>query len=120
MVRQFNQYSVHDWFNFVVPCPEIINPPVHTVVKPGETTTMNCFAYSSAAFQYKWKRHQQQDLPSEATASVKVNHETTVVHSELTIRKTRPSDEGWYCCVATNECGYVEECTWLEIDSELK
>jgi len=32
---------------------------------------------------------------------------------------TQPSDEGWYCCVATNECGDVEECAWLEVDSKL-
>jgi len=38
---------------------------------------------------------------------------------KYSINNTTPSDEGWYCCVVTNECGAVEECAWLEIDSEL-
>ena len=34
------------------------------------------------------------------------------------INSTQPLDEGWYCCVATNECGDVEECAWLEVDGK--
>lgn len=28
-------------------------------------------------------------------------------------------DEGWYCCVAVNECGNTTKCGWLEVDSKL-
>jgi len=37
----------------------------------------------------------------------------------LTISNVQPSDEGWYCCVATNDYGSMEECTWLEVNSKL-
>ena len=40
--------------------------------------------------------------------------------SRCSISKTQPSHEDWYCCVATNECGSVQECAWLEVDSKYK
>ena len=42
---------------------------------------------------------------------------TTV--SILTIANVHVKDEGYYCCIASNECGKSKECAWLEIDSKL-
>ena len=44
--------------------------------------------------------------------------ETTDVYS-LTMNNVQPSDEGWYCCVATNEGGSTIDCAWLEVNSKL-
>jgi len=40
--------------------------------------------------------------------------------SMCSISRIQPSHEGWYCCVASNECGSVQECAWLEVDSKLQ
>jgi len=68
-------------------------------------------AYSHTPLVYKWKK------TKELLSSTKA----TFAHNgaeEYSINSTQPSDEGLYCCVATNECGAVEECAWLEMDSK--
>ena len=73
--------------------------------------TFKCLAYSHTTLLYKWKK------TKELLSSVKtifVQNEAV----EYSINITQPSDEGWYCCVATNECGAVDECAWLEMDSK--
>ena len=37
---------------------------------------------------------------------------------QLTIPVVQLSDEGWYCCVATNEDGSTEKCIWLDAKSK--
>ena len=37
--------------------------------------------------------------------------------SRLVISNVQPSNEGWYCCLATNERGMVKECAWKLIVS---
>ena len=39
-----------------------------------------------------------------------------VLTYQLTIPNVQLSDEGWYCCLATNECGTTEKCVWLEVN----
>jgi len=77
---------------------------------PGKMANFSCLAYSHGSLKYKWTERK----PKMASQP------NTIQSNELfyTINNTQPSDEGWYCCVATNECGDVEECAWLEIDSE--
>ena len=73
----------------------------------------DCLAYSHSSLQYNWKKKYSTSL----LTSLKATQDDTVYYS---IDNTQPSDEGWYCCVATNECGSVEKCAWLEMDSEYK
>ena len=75
-------------------------------------------AFSFGGLEYKWKRKGLAKLPSEATTSLKLDEQNVIVYSVLSINKTSVTHEGWYCCVATNECGDVEECAWLEVNSE--
>ena len=42
----------------------------------------------------------------------------TSVYS-LAVHNVQLSDEGWYCCVATNEGGSRTDCAWLEVNSKL-
>ena len=98
---------------FTVPCPEIVNVPINTTVTPGDVANFRCLAYSHGSLNYKWRKHQSKELPS----SVKVLMEDST--SRCSISKVQPSLEGWYCCEVTNECGSVEECAWLEVDSKL-
>ena len=103
--------SVLCLFN-VVPCPEILKAPVGTTIVPGEVAKFDCLAYSHSTLQYTWKKKNSTSV----LYTSKAIQDNTVAYS---INNTQPSDEGWYCCVATNECGDVEECAWLEMDSEL-
>ena len=36
----------------------------------------------------------------------------------MNVSNVQLSDEGWYCCVVTNDYGSVEECAWLEVNSK--
>ena len=82
---------------------------------PGEVAKFDCLAYSHSSLQYNWKKKNSTRLLSSSKA-LECTQDNAVTYF---INETQPSDEGWYCCVATNECGDVEECAWLEVDSEL-
>jgi len=99
----------------IVPCPEIIEAPLNITILPGEIAKFDCLAYSHSSLQYNWKKKNYRGSLS-SSKTTKCTQDNTVTYS---IDNTQPSDEGWYCCVATNECGNVEECAWLEVDSEL-
>ena len=43
----------------------------------------------------------------------------TEVHAFKVITADEQYNEGWYCCVAVNECGNTSRCGWLEVDSKL-
>ena len=98
-------------FLYVVPCPEILEAPVRARAIPGEVAKFDCLAYSFSSFQYTWKKKNSRI----ALYASKAIQDDAVTYS---INSTQPSDEGWYCCVATNKCGDVEECAWLEMDSK--
>ena len=75
----------------------------------------DCLAYSFSTLKYNWKKKNSTTSLSSLQAT-ECTQDDTVTYS---IANTQPSAEGWYCCVATNECGRnVEECAWLEVDSE--
>ena len=84
---------------------------------------MKCLALSFGLITYDWSK-QDGILPQTAVKSCTHNimfdppgEETTDVYS-LTVYNVQPSDEGWYCCVATNEGGSTMDCAWLEVNSK--
>jgi len=85
---------------------------------------MNCLALSFGLLKYDWSKRNG-ILPQTAVKSYAHNilfdplvEETTAVYS-LAVQNVQLSDEGWYCCVATNERGSTTDCAWLEVNSKL-
>jgi len=84
---------------------------------------MNCLALSFGLLKYDWSKHNG-TLPRTAVKSCghdilfnPHDEEATAIYS-LAVFNVQPSDEGWYCCVATNEGGSTMDCAWLEVDSK--
>ena len=91
---------------------------------PGETANFYCLALSYSGLLYDWKRMNKAMLPSSAIKKYNrwpfssfLGRITTIYHLEIS--NTEPSDEGWYCCIATNEGGNKTDCAWLEVNSKL-
>ena len=100
-------------------------PPENVTILPNHGFAMNCLASSFGLLEYDWNRRNGK-IPSTAVKSCTRNilfnppdKETTDVCS-LAVPNAQPSDEGWYCCVATNEGGSTVDCAWLEINSKLQ
>ena len=109
---------------FLAPRPEIIIPPENVTVFPNRTFTMNCLASSFGLLKYDWSKCDG-ILPQTAVQACVHNilfdplsEQATSVYN-LAVYNVQPSDEGWYCCVATNEAGSKVECAWLEVNSKL-
>ena len=98
-----------------MPCPEIILPPEPTVVRSDAMVTFACLAWSYGELEYEWNKNDSSTLPSRSIYSGRSN---TVY--ELTLSNVQVIDEGWYCCVVSNDCGNVTTCAWLEVDSKLQ
>ena len=81
---------------------------------------MKCLAISFGLVKYDWNKRDG-ILPQTALKSYAQNVLFNLpgdVYS-LTMSNVQPSDEGWYCCVATNEGGNTSHCAWLEVNSKL-
>ena len=109
-------------FTFIVRSPEIIQSPENITILPKTTADFYCLASSQNGLIYDWEVLDR-SLPYSAIISCDEwqfstvgRHFTTGNH--LTIPNVQPSDEGWYCCLATNERGTVKECAWLEVNSK--
>ena len=107
-----------------VPLPEILRPLRNVTVRFQQTVRLYCLALSRGALIYDWKRLDGNQLSSASTKSYihkkySDTNQVTITY-ELKIHKVKLSDEGWYCCMATNDGGYTEKCIWLEVDSKLK
>ena len=98
-----------------MPSPEIVDRSQSITVIPGEAANFFCLGYSHGTLKYDWKKKNSKNLLS-SSKTTECTQDNTMTYS---ISNTQPSAEGWYCCVATNEGGSVEECAWLEVDSEL-
>ena len=85
---------------------------------------MNCLAVSSGLLTYDWNKSDgvlPQTVVKSCTHKIlfkPLGKETTDVYS-LTMHNVQASDEGSYCCVATNEAGSTMDCAWLEVNSKL-
>ena len=111
-------------FLFLVPKPEIIISPENVTVLPNHSFTMNCLASSFGLLEYNWSKRDGA-LPTTAKESCihndlfdPLNSKTTYMYS-LSVDNVQPSDEGWYCCIATNEANSTVDCAWLEVNSKL-
>ena len=89
---------------------------------PNQDLNLCCLALSSGVLKYDWRKRDE-NLPQTAIKSFvckpffnSVGGEDTLVYN-LAVSNIQPSDEGWYCCVATNEAGSTVECAWLEVNS---
>ena len=100
--------SIH----FIVPCPEIITSPEPVIVRPDATVTFSCLAWSYGGLSYEWNRNDSSTLPSSSTISC------NAALYELSISNVQVMDEGPYCCTASNECGNITTCAWLEVDGK--
>ena len=100
--------------------PEIIRLSENTTVLPHGVAIFSCLATSQSGLIYDWKISSLPYLASSSydrwQFSTLEDHFTTV--SRLTISDVQPSNERWYCCLATNERGTVKECAWLEVNSK--
>ena len=107
----------------VVPHPEILRPLESITIPLNKTATLSCLAQSYGALKYDWKRlngSRISPLASQAYIPKQyLSSDFIAVTYQLTIPNVQPSDEGWYCCVATNEKGKSEKCVWLEVESKL-
>ena len=96
----------------IVPCPEMIKLPVPTTIRSGETAVFTCLAFSYGELSYQWKKFENSTLPSNAAV------QNNITKYLLIISNAQVSNEGNYCCVATNECGNTTSCAWLEVKSK--
>ena len=92
----------------------MIIPPKPVLVRPDAMVTLLCLAWSYGGLLYSWERNNTSILPSDSTYSGRDD----TIHS-LSVSNVQVMDEGYYCCVASNECGDIKRCAWLEVDSEL-
>ena len=110
----------------LVPQPEIIIPPENITVLPNHSFNLTCLAVNlGLLLKYDWNKHDG-NLSQTAVKSYvhyvvfsQLGKETTAVYN-LAVYNVQPSDEGWYCCVATNEAGNTTDCAWLEVNSKLR
>jgi len=79
-----------------------------------QTARLCCLAFSHGVLTYDWRRPNGRKISPTASKSYTqklfsdANREA-ITH-QLMIPKVELSDEGWYCCVATNDGGYTEKC----------
>ena len=109
---------------FTVPCPQMIVPPKPVIVRPNVTVTFSCLAWSFGGLVYRWNRNDSSTLPSSSSVffqdkSFPADNNWFTNMYELRIINVKVIDEGLYCCEASNECGTIRECAWLEVDSKL-
>ena len=116
--------NIESFFIFLVPKPEIVLSPENVTVLPSHGFTMKCLALSFGPIKYDWNKHDgillQKALKSYAqNVLFSLPDEGTTDFYSLTMNNVQPSDEGWYCCVATNEGGSTMQCAWLKVNSKL-
>ena len=108
-------------YAYVVPCPEIIKPYKNITVLVNQAATLHCLASSCGTLTYDWMKNTSNlsasAIKSYITRSILYFNQIVLTY-QLTIPNVQLSDEGWYCCLATNECGTTEKCVWLEIISK--
>lgn len=95
-------------------------------VQSNTTVTFSCLAWSFGGLIYKWTRTGNSTLDLPHSSSVFFNNKqlpadakySTTVY-ELQILNVQVTDEGLYCCEASNECGSIKRCARLVVNSKL-
>ena len=111
-------------FLLLVPIPEMIISPKNVTVHPNHSFSMNCLALSFGLVTYNWYKHYG-FLSQSAVKSYSSNIAFSTLNGQradvynLAVHNVQLSDEGWYCCVATNQGGNRTDCAWLEVNSKL-
>ena len=110
---------------YTVPCPEMILHPMPTKVRPDTTVTFSCVAWSYGGLMYEWNKNDSLILPQNSAISyenkpLKTNDAINTTVYELTLFNVQETNEGHYCCIASNGCGSTTKCAWLEVDSKLQ
>ena len=121
LILLVTNFSLH-LLLFPVHHPEIITSLENITVLPYQDYNLSCLALSLGVLTYDWNRHGG-NLSQNAVKSFiyedffnSLGSEGTLVYN-LALPNVQLSDEGWYCCVATNEGGSTTKCTWLEVNS---
>ena len=101
----------------------MILKPEPIKVRPDTTVTFSCVAWSYGGLMYEWSKNDSLTLPFNSTVfyedkPLPANAINTTMYG-ITIFNIQETDEGHYCCVASNGCGSTTKCTWLEVDSKL-
>ena len=117
-------YNIFYLILFTVPCPEIILHLIPIKVRPDSTITFSCVAWSYGGLIYEWQNSGSLTLPNNSAVSyekkpLEINAGVNTTVYEITIFNVQETDEGHYCCIASNGCGSTTECAWLEVDSKL-
>ena len=107
----------------MVPKPEILEPLENITAPLQQTANLYCLAVSHGILNYKWTRLDNKRISFESsqfyTTKKTKDFILKTIAYQLQIPKVKLSDEGWYCCIATNQQGKTEKCAWLEVASKL-
>ena len=98
--------------------------PIPTKVRPDTTVMFSCMAWSYSGLTYEWNKNDSLTLPNSSAVTyenrpLKTNDNINTTVYELTLFNVQETNEGHYCCIASNGCGSTTECAWLEVDGEL-
>ena len=107
--------------SYVVLFPEIIKPYKNIAVPVNKAADLYCLASSFGGLTYEWTKNASSLSASAVTSYVSkkfLYFDLIFLTYQLTIPNVQLSDEGWYCCLATNECGTTKKCAWLEVKSK--
>ena len=108
--------------SYVVPCPEIVKPYKNITVSVNKAAYLYCLASSCGSFTYDWIKAASNLSAFTVTSYVNKKFlyfdDQSALTYQLTIPNVQLSDEGWYCCLATNKCGTTKKCVWLEVKSK--
>ena len=108
---------------FTVPCPEMIVNPEPIKVRQGSAVMFSCVAWSYGGLVYEWNKNDSLMLPQNSAIYYEnkplINAINTTVY-ELTLFNVQETNEGHYCCIASNGCGSTSACALLEVDSKLQ
>ncbi|XP_065918890.1 cell adhesion molecule DSCAM-like [Dysidea avara] len=111
--------SMRAYLNITVPHPEIVRPPHSVSLRPGKSAFFECLAWSYSGLVYDWYKRTTNISTNSVISYNRWSENGSCISTiyTLSISNIQLSDEGLYCCVATNDYGSVEECAWLEVNT---